>query len=54
MVEHNFFEGSQERVLVRIDTLIRLRWYAIIGQAGAVLVIAFGFGYPMAWPVCFG
>lgn len=52
MVVHNLFEGTQERVLVRIDTLIRLRWYAIIGQAGAVLVIAFGFGYPMAWPVC--
>ena len=52
MVDQNYIDGSQERVLVRIDTLIRLRWYAIIGQAGAVLVIAFGFGYSMPWPVC--
>ena len=52
MVERSLLEGNQERILVRIDTLIRLRWYAIIGQAGAVLVIAFAFGYPMAWAVC--
>ncbi|MFD0916763.1 ActS/PrrB/RegB family redox-sensitive histidine kinase [Pseudahrensia aquimaris] len=41
-----------ERVLIRLDTLIRLRWYAIIGQVGAVLVIAFGFNYPMQWALC--
>lgn len=41
-----------ERVLIRLDTLMRLRWYAIIGQAGALLVIAYGFGYPMQWALC--
>ena len=32
--------------------LIRLRWYAIIGQVGAVLVIVFGFQYPLPWEIC--
>ncbi|MEM8748880.1 MAG: ActS/PrrB/RegB family redox-sensitive histidine kinase [Pseudomonadota bacterium] len=47
-----YLDAAGERVLIRLDTFIRLRWYAIIGQAGAVLVIAFGFGYSMPWPVC--
>ena len=49
-----FEKAIQDRVLVRLDTLIRLRWYAIIGQVGAVIVIAFGFGYPMSWEICLG
>lgn len=44
--------AAGEQVLIRVDTLIRLRWYAIIGQAGAVLVVAFGFEYPMPWAIC--
>ena len=38
--------------LNRLDTFIRLRWYAIAGQFGAVCVIAFGFGWPMLWSLC--
>ena len=38
--------------LNRMDTFIRLRWYAITGQFGAVCVIAFGFGWPMLWSLC--
>lgn len=41
-----------DRALIRLDTLIRLRWYAIIGQAGAVLFVAFGLNYPMPWLTC--
>lgn len=41
-----------QRSLIRIDTLIRLRWYAIIGQAGSVVVIAMGFGYAIPWSIC--
>jgi len=41
-----------DRALIRLDTLIRLRWYAIIGQLGAVLVVAFGLNYPMPWATC--
>jgi len=43
---------TNDRALIRLDTLIRLRWYAIIGQAGAVLVVAFGLNYPMPWATC--
>ncbi len=42
----------RERILIRLDTLMRLRWFAIIGQLGAVVVIAFAFGYPMPWALC--
>ncbi|MEL6967264.1 MAG: ActS/PrrB/RegB family redox-sensitive histidine kinase [Pseudomonadota bacterium] len=42
----------EDRALIRLDTLIRLRLYAIIGQLGAVLVVAFGLNYPMPWPAC--
>ncbi len=42
----------RERILIRLDTLMRLRWFAIIGQLGAVVVIAFVFAYPMPWAIC--
>src|SRR5262245_36278063 len=32
---------------VRLRTLIVIRWVAIIGQAVALLVVNFGFGYPV-------
>src|SRR5262249_6282466 len=32
---------------VRLRTLIVIRWVAIIGQALALLVVNFGFGYPV-------
>lgn len=44
--------GLPQQMLIRLDTLIRLRWYAIIGQLGAVITIAFGFGYTMPWMAC--
>lgn len=40
------------RALVRIDTLIKLRWLAIIGQTIAVVVVAFGFDFSMPWLIC--
>ena len=43
---------GRDQVLIRLDTFIRLRWYAIIGQAGAVIAVAFGFKYPMPWAIC--
>ena len=38
---------------IRVDTLIRLRWLAIAGQTAALLIIAFGLGFPLpiAWCV---
>jgi len=32
---------------VRLRTLIAIRWVAIVGQASALLVVNFGFGYPV-------
>ncbi|MEE9315324.1 MAG: ActS/PrrB/RegB family redox-sensitive histidine kinase [Rhizobiaceae bacterium] len=44
----------RNRALVRLDTLMQLRWYAIIGQVLAVLVVAFGFKYQLPWIACLG
>jgi two-component system sensor histidine kinase RegB len=38
---------------LRLDTLVRLRWLAITGQAAAVCVVQFGFGFPLAFGLCF-
>src|SRR5438094_8718613 len=36
---------------VRLDTLVRLRWLAVIGQATAVLVVYFGLDFELPiWP----
>jgi two-component system sensor histidine kinase RegB len=36
---------------LRLQTIVRLRWLAVFGQAGAVLFVAFvlGFPFPLAW-----
>ncbi len=47
-----YVDAIRDRVLIRLDTLIRLRWYAIIGQLGAVLVVAFGFQFSLPWEIC--
>lgn len=33
---------------VRLDTLVRLRWLAVIGQTTAVLVVYFGLDYELS------
>ncbi|MBI1204888.1 MAG: ActS/PrrB/RegB family redox-sensitive histidine kinase [Rhodopseudomonas sp.] len=36
---------------VRLDTLVRLRWLAVIGQTTAVLMVHFGLDFPLPiWP----
>jgi len=37
---------------LRLQTLVRLRWLAIIGQSGAVLVVAFGLGFHLPLHSC--
>jgi two-component system sensor histidine kinase RegB len=37
---------------LRLQTLVRLRWLAIIGQSIAVLVVAFGLGFPLPLHSC--
>ena len=52
MPDTNYVDAIRERVLIRLDTLIRLRWYAIIGQFGAVTIVAFGFRYNLPLLPC--
>ena len=37
---------------LRLGTLIRLRWMAVVGQAFAVLGVHFGFGFPVPLATC--
>jgi two-component system sensor histidine kinase RegB len=40
-----------QRRQVRLDTFVRLRWFAIIGQTGTILVVYLGFGFDLPiWP----
>lgn len=38
---------------LKLDTLVRLRWLAIAGQAAALLVVQFALGYPLPLGLCF-
>ena len=37
---------------LRLDTLVRLRWLAVAGQAIAVLFVAVGLGFPLPTVGC--
>ena len=37
---------------VRLNTLLRLRWFAIIGQTTAVLVVYYGLEFPLPIWAC--
>ena len=41
-----------QRRNVRLDTLLRLRWLAIIGQSTAVLVVHYGLDFPLPIWAC--
>ena len=43
--------GRRARRL-RVDTLVRLRWLAIAGQTGAVLLVRFGLGFDLPVELC--
>jgi two-component system sensor histidine kinase RegB len=38
---------------LRLDTLVRLRWLAVIGQTTAVASVHFGLRFPMPFAMCF-
>ena len=46
------FAQSHSRRNVRLDTLVRLRWLAIIGQTTAVLVVYYGLNFPLPIWAC--
>lgn len=45
------WSGSDARRL-KLDTLVRLRWLAVTGQAGAVAFVHFGLGYKLPFGLC--
>jgi two-component system sensor histidine kinase RegB len=44
------FRQSQR---LRLNTLIRLRWLAIVGQSITVIVVAYGLQFPLPVSLCF-
>ncbi len=47
MPDTDVAESIRQRILIRLDTLIRLRWYAVVGQFGAIMIVALGFEYEL-------
>jgi two-component system, sensor histidine kinase RegB len=52
----DLLNGNPENstTMLRLRTLVRLRWLAVIGQSIAVLVVSFVLGYPMLLGACLG
>src|SRR5690242_4123738 len=38
---------------LRLNTLIRLRWLAIVGQSAAVLIVGYALDFPLPVSLCF-
>jgi two-component system sensor histidine kinase RegB len=45
--------GGARRGRLRVRTLIRLRWLAVIGQTVTVLFVGLGLKFPLPWIACF-
>ncbi len=48
----DLLSGEAELGMLRLRTLVRLRWLAIIGQTGAVLGVNFALGFPLPLGLC--
>ncbi|WP_394691891.1 ActS/PrrB/RegB family redox-sensitive histidine kinase [Hoeflea sp.] len=48
-----FLEDQSLRHRLRLQTLTRLRWLAVVGQSLAVVVIAHGYGFDFPEVICF-
>jgi len=51
-VETTAVNAPQPRRYVRLDTILRLRWLAVIGQLAAIFVVAEGLGFDVAVVPC--
>ena len=45
-------DAQHPRRNVRLDTLVRLRWLAVIGQTSAILVVHYGFDFTLPLVPC--
>ncbi len=53
MVEIKSTNLTRDARQLRLDTLVRLRWLAISGQAAAVAIVRFGLGFNLPFGLCF-
>lgn len=53
MVTYQHAPDFRQSQRLRLNTLIRLRWLAIVGQSITVLTVAFGLGFPLPVGLCF-
>jgi two-component system, sensor histidine kinase RegB len=51
--ERGTLDSTQSRL--RLQTMVRLRWFAVLGQFLAIILVFFGFGFqlPMGWCLLF-
>jgi two-component system sensor histidine kinase RegB len=53
MVMSDFQPAAPGLRSLRLDTLVRLRWLAVAGQAASVLIVSLGFGFALPIAYCF-
>lgn len=53
LVDLTPFEFGRDARRPKLDTLVRLRWLAITGQAAAVCTVHLGLGFPLPFGLCF-
>ncbi len=53
MTDHIHAPDPRHLHNLRLNTLIRLRWLAVIGQSAAVIVVAYWLGFPLPVSLCF-
>ncbi len=53
MADEAFVVFNRHAQQLRLDTLVRLRWLAVIGQSTAVAGVHFGLGFPLPFGLCF-
>lgn len=53
MDESGGFQTERNTQRLRVDTLVRLRWLAVIGQSATVAGVHFGLGFPLPFAACF-
>jgi two-component system sensor histidine kinase RegB len=51
--EQTPIEFARDARRLRLDTLVLLRWLAVIGQSAAVAGVHFGLGFPVPFGACF-
>lgn len=53
MADHEQTRLAATAHSLRVDTLVRLRWLAVIGQSATVAGVHFGLGFPLPFGACF-